>query len=242
MLQSTNTDPRLQNLELLLENGVLNDDQFESITEILPQETSLRSGNSRVASPAVSTPVPTDALARLDVSGDRGHHDPAPAYAANPTPPPRGPPPPKAEIARARALYRYAEANDCCFEPGDEIAVLEYMNNEWWLGRNLRTGKEGVFPVNYVSVVPRNDGNGYPNEKSAMGGNPYGGYQGGYQAPVYQQQAPQGNPYNNAVPPMAVAHQPEQQMAHDDGKASGGGKAGEMGKKFGKKLGNALLS
>jgi hypothetical protein len=30
--------------------------------------------------------------------------------------------------------------------------VLEYMNKDWWRGRNERTGQEGIFPMAYVRV------------------------------------------------------------------------------------------
>ena len=36
--------------------------------------------------------------------------------------------------------------------PGDRIAITEYMNAEWWKGRNERTGQEGIFPRSYVNV------------------------------------------------------------------------------------------
>jgi LAS seventeen-binding protein 1/2 len=115
------------------------------------------------------------------------------------------------------------------------------MNNDWWLGKNLRTGKEGVFPVNYVQVQanhipppapyasPTPQGM-YGNEKSQ---NPYGGYPGQYQ-PTQQGPPPPGpsNPYNSAVPPMQIAEQPTETKP---------GKGQEMGKKFGKKLGNAAI-
>lgn len=105
----------------------------------------------------------------------------------------------------------------------DQIAVYEYMNAEWWLGKNLRTGKEGVFPVAYVQpqVAPSPHIGAYGNEKA------------GYQAPYvpYQQQGPPppgpSNPYNSSVPPMGVAEQPVESKP---------GKGQEMGKKFGKKL------
>jgi hypothetical protein len=110
------------------------------------------------------------------------------------------------------------------------------MNNEWCLGKNLRTGKQGLFPTNYVQVTPPAQPTPIP---SAYGANneKQNGYGGGYPAqPVYQQGPPppgQSNPYNSSVPPMAVAEQPV-----DGGKP---GKGAEMGKKFGKKLGNAAI-
>lgn len=129
-------------------------------------------------------------------------------------------------LAHAKALYAYAatDARDVGFDRGDTVLVYEYMNADWWMGRNERTGAEGIFPRTYVETfapVPT----GYGNEKATASPAPYGGYP----APPAQQ-----NPYNASAPPMAVAN---------DGSQGGeaGGKAGGMGKKFGKKLGNAAI-
>jgi hypothetical protein len=123
-------------------------------------------------------------------------------------------------------LYRYAEPEDCNFEVGDTIAVYEYMNADWWLGKNVRTGKEGVFPVTYVQVQTN------PPPASHYGDEKKNDYPGMVQQ---QNQGPPpgpSNPYNSDVPPMQIAEQPS------EGKP---GKGGEMGKKFGKKLGNAAI-
>jgi hypothetical protein len=114
------------------------------------------------------------------------------------------------------------------------------MNADWWLGKNMRTGKEGVFPVNYVQVQAKSPSPGgiagntspyyaYGNEKA----NGYGeGYPGQYQ----QQQGPPppgpSNPYNSSVPPIQMANDPVE---------SRHGKGQEMGKKIGKRLGNAAI-
>ncbi|XMA09011.1 hypothetical protein WAI453_001802 [Rhynchosporium graminicola] len=220
-------------LESLAEHGAISDDAYETIMSALPAESSLggsaRSNPTPVQAQAVApAPAPTSAFNNMSLN-----EAPPPAY-TNPSGPPslptRAPSAPliKPEIARATALYRYTEPDDCTFEPGDQIAVHEYMNNDWWLGRNLRTGKEGVFPVNYVQVLqpqgPPNSHGAYSNEKAS-----YSAYQ------VQQQNQgppPPGpsNPYNSSVPPMAVAEEPSKP-----------GKGGEMGKKFGKKLGNAAI-
>lgn len=102
------------------------------------------------------------------------------------------------------------------------------MNADWWLGKNVRTGKEGVFPVTYVQVKrDAPPGSFYGDEKK-------NGYPGMQQQQQQQGPPPPGpsNPYNSAVPPMQIAEQPSEQKP---------GKGGEMGKKFGKKLGNAAI-
>lgn len=212
------------------ENGFITDDVYDKIINSLPNELSLNSS-------ARPTAAPVNDFQNLNISNEA-----PPAY-NNPNPPSvptrsNSSPASKPEIGRATALYRYAEPDDCTFEVGDNIAVYEHMNKDWWLGKNLRTGKEGVFPVNYVQVqmnsapspAPYQAPGGYGNEKS---NNPYGGYN---QQPQYQQQGPPppgpSNPYNAAVPPMQIAEQPSESKP---------GKGQEMGKKFGKKLGNAAI-
>jgi LAS seventeen-binding protein 1/2 len=194
----------------------------------LPNESPL---NSASRSNAAASAVPTNAFNNM-----RLNEPPPPAY-NTPTPPSLPSRQPsqtssRPEIARAIALYRYAEPeDDCTFEVGDYISVFEYMNADWWLGKNMRTGKEGVFPVNYVQVQinkssPPQAQDGYGNEKASG----YGGY-GGQQS----QLPPPGpsNPYDSSIPPMAVASQPVDNRPP--------GKGQENAKKFGKKLGNAAV-
>jgi hypothetical protein len=95
--------------------------------------------------------------------------------------------------------------------PNDSVAVTEYMNAEWWKGRNERTGQEGIFPSSYVRAVEQK-------------GPAYNAVQ------PYQQ--PQASNYGNM--PLDVS-----QSASDPPKEPSKGQ--EMGKKFGKKLGNAAV-
>ncbi|RDW80087.1 hypothetical protein BP6252_04725 [Coleophoma cylindrospora] len=217
-------------LEGLLERNILTDDMYDAIMAQLPNESPL---NGSLPAPRSASSAPTDAMARLNVNG------PPPTYQnstgnAPPPPPARNPTPSRPELCRAVALYRYAEPEDCSFEAGDQIAVYEYMNAEWWLGKNVRTNKEGVFPANYVQVQQQQPPNGgyYSDQKVGMGGYPA--------QPSYAQPPPgpgQSNPYNSAVPPMAIAEGGNEQPA--EGKQPS--KGSEMGKKFGKKLGNAAI-
>jgi len=57
------------------------------------------------------------------------------------------------EIGRCTGLCRYADDRDCNFE-GDVIAIYEYVDIDWWLGRSLRTRSEGYFPRSYVRLHP----------------------------------------------------------------------------------------
>ncbi|KAK4232229.1 hypothetical protein QBC38DRAFT_463483 [Podospora fimiseda] len=234
----TNRSLRLikNELESLLEKGVITDDAFDTITTLLPAEAPLSAAATRATNnqslptpasiPAASnnpTP-PTSTLNNLSLNSSSSH---PPSYsqttAVPPSLPNRNPAPStvptKPILAHARAVYKYAatDARDCSFERDDRIAVYEYMNADWWMGRNTRTGQEGIFPKSYVTI--END-----NEKAAA---PQVLYP---QQPAYNQgypaAPPQGEPYN--------AQQPQ----GEEGKDS---KIGEHGKKFGKKLGNAAI-
>lgn len=213
-----------QELESLLEKGLIDEAAFDNIHAALPAELPLRgagAANTTTSRSANATPVapPTQAFQNLNVNSQ----SPAPPSYDN-TPPPTLPSRnAKPIVAHARALYRYAgtDARDLSLEKDDKVLVHEYMNQDWWMGQNTRTGLEGIFPRNYVFVeeeqktaYPQQPSYGYPNTTS--------------QGPPAQQ-----NPYNAHVPPMAVSEggQPSQ----------GDGKMGEYGKKFGKKLGNAAI-
>ncbi|GJC97312.1 SH3 domain-containing protein [Colletotrichum higginsianum] len=208
-------------LENLLEKGVISEDAYDNIHATLPAETPLHGAASRAA-PNAATPVqnnptsppPTNAMAAL-----------------NPV------------LAHARALYRYAgaDARDVALERDDRIAIHEYMNADWWMGRNLRTGQEGIFPKTYVLVEQDSAKGAFapppaqpqyaPQPQAQWAPQPqYGTPQPQYAQP--QGPPPQQNPYNADAPPQAVADQ-----------STGGkdGKGAEMGKKFGKKLGNAAI-
>jgi len=202
-----------QELESLLEKGVLSEAAFDAVHAQLPAELPL-SGGAPAAPPRKT---PNNALAALSLAAEPASHAaPPPSYAATGPPalPARSQPPAapgKPVLAHARALYRYAasDARDVSLDKDDRVAVYEYMNADWWMGRNERTGQEGIFPKSYVQ----------PEEEKKTAG---------YQPPP----PPQSNPYNSSVPPMAIA---------DQGSGNGGGKGGEYGKKFGKKLGNAAV-
>lgn len=187
----------------------------------LPSELNSTSSPAPRANAVSPAPVaPVAAFSQLNVNNDNA----PPSYQSTPNLPPRGPtqPPARPEVGRATALYSYTEPEDCNFDVGDIIIIYEYMNDDWWMGKNEKTGKEGVFPSNYVQKHTNQQPTYYGNEKATY--SPY----------ASQQQGPPGpsNPYNSSVPPMAVAEQPTEDKPS---------KGGEMGKKFGKKLGNAAI-
>ncbi|KAF7870434.1 hypothetical protein EAF04_004178 [Stromatinia cepivora] len=214
-------------LENLLEDELITYEVYELMISRLPSETNLNSTSSPAPRANAVSPapvVPVAAFSQLNVNSD----NPPPSYQSTPNLPPRGPtqPPARPEVGRATALYRYTEPEDCNFEVGDIVIIYEYMNDDWWMGKNEKTGKEGVFPSNYVQKHTNQPAQPtyYGNEKAAY--SPYAPQQHGPQPPG------PSNPYNSSVPPMAVAEQPTDDKL---------GKGGEMGKKFGKKLGNAAI-
>ncbi|KAF2138458.1 uncharacterized protein K452DRAFT_353005 [Aplosporella prunicola CBS 121167] len=161
--------------------------------------------------PAAASPAPAPAPAPTNEKVGYYAHDPTPpppAYASTPPAPP--------VLAHATALYAYAptDAGDLALTAGEPVHVTEYMNAEWWKGRSVRTGAEGIFPRAYVRV----DNNAPP--------------------------APAQGPMSYGNMPLAVAQGgpaapgPNGEVVQQDGKA---GKGQEMGKKFGKKLGNAAI-
>lgn len=123
------------------------------------------------------------------------------------------------ELCRVKALYPYTanDANDCTFVVEDEIIVYEKVNDDWWMGKNVRSGKEGVFPSSYT--VAKSMGAPIPFQGGAAKVQPYGGYQA---QPQQQQQYQQQNPYQPA--PTQSYSAPSQPS-----------KGSETGKKVGKK-------
>ena len=228
-----NANRHKQELELLLEKGVIADDAFATIMDLLPAESSVVSSNSTAARNTSSTAPVKAAINTPSETPTPAPPSYAQSIATSPVPtlPIRNSPAPaalpqKPILAHARALYKYVatDARDVSFERNDKISVLEYMNADWWRGRNERTGEEGIFPRNYVNVeqeVAAPTGKVEYNQANPMGGI-VNGAQPGYPTP----------------PPVGAGYVPP---PGQEGEESGGNKLAEQGKKFGKKLGNAAI-
>ena len=221
----------VQELEFLSDNGSISHAQLSNIIAQLPAETEgfrTAPSSQSVPTPAIA-PVPAMNNLNLgnghantnghDFSRVNSHADTPvfnaqnekqqeysqppgsgapPAYPATPQPPPTA-------LTHATALYTYqtGDAGDLALQPSDRVAVTEYMNADWWKGKNERTGQEGIFPRNYVKVEDIKQPSNYGNM------------------------------------PLDVAQGSSQgQELGSDGKPN---KGAEMGKKFGKKLGNATI-
>lgn len=101
----------------------------------------------------------------FDAQNEKQQEHYQPALGGAPPAYPTTPQPPTMALSYATALYAYqtGDAGDLALQPSDRVAVTEYMNADWWKGKNERTGQEGIFPRNYVKVEdikqPSNYGN-----------------------------------------------------------------------------------
>jgi hypothetical protein len=164
-----------KNLQFLVDASIITAAQHDTIVSQLP----VSAENSARALPAVpvmglshmnlnSQPTPAASPAPEKKAANVGYYAdtqttnaPPPAYPSAPAAP-QGP----TILAYASALYQYnaQDAGDLALMPNDKIVVTEYMNTEWWKGKNERTGMEGIFPASYVrkeekAIVPA----GYPS-------------------------------------------------------------------------------
>lgn len=46
--------------------------------------------------------------------------------------------------------FRPEEDGELYFKRGDRILVLDKEDSNWWKGKNLESGDEGLFPSTYV--------------------------------------------------------------------------------------------
>ncbi|CAF1400655.1 unnamed protein product [Adineta steineri] len=56
---------------------------------------------------------------------------------------------------KVRALYSYtaAESDEISFTEGDTLVECEQIDDGWMLGRNPKTGQQGLLPSNYVEII-----------------------------------------------------------------------------------------
>lgn len=212
-----------------MEKGIIDDAGYENIINLLPEETRLHGGAAAAARSTNSTPAAEHAPPQ---HAPPQHAPPAynqtlPPSLPQRTQPAQPPAPTKPVLIHARGLYRYQgpDARDLHLDRDDQIAVHQYMNADWWMGTNLRTGQEGIFPRNYVHVEEKR---GFPGPQQGYSPVPH-------QAPMQQGPMAPVNPYNSHVPPMAVAEGSGGQEQQQQQQGEGGSKVEEHGKKFGKK-------
>lgn len=59
---------------------------------------------------------------------------------------------PKCQFPCREILFSH-DSNALGIEVGDKIQVYEKRNTGQWYGKNLNTGKEGLFPFTHVRAV-----------------------------------------------------------------------------------------
>ncbi|EMG46135.1 hypothetical protein G210_3629 [Candida maltosa Xu316] len=74
---------------------------------------------------------------------------------AAPSLPSRSEEPAKPATKSATAEYDYEkdEDNEIGFSEGDLIVDIEFVDEDWWQGKNSKTGEVGLFPANYVVLI-----------------------------------------------------------------------------------------
>ena len=66
---------------------------------------------------------------------------------------PTSPYPTDGSHCEATFTFQPQEANELPFSKGDIIKITAQEDEGWWQGINLSSGKQGVFPSNYVKVL-----------------------------------------------------------------------------------------
>lgn len=166
MVSTLTTSQIRTELEFLCDTGVISTQQLSSILAQLPAQTPLRAPVAPIHASATSTPV--EQLSDLSMKDPYTHNTspaplPPPAYAQSP---------PVLSIANALYAYQPTDTGDLALQPNDNIQVLEHMNNDWWRGRNERTGLEGIFPRSYVNVIEEKGRPPLPHQSSGYGNMP----------------------------------------------------------------------
>jgi LAS seventeen-binding protein 1/2 len=199
----------VKELEFLADNSVISRQQLSTLLEQLPSETAIH---------VAATPAPTAALSNLSLNNSNNlssnnekrndlYASPSPVPQQQQQPPPayHAPATQPNILAYATSLYPYngTDAGDLSLQPNDRIAVTEYMNGEWWKGRNERTGQEGIFPRSYVRA-----------EEKGM-------------APPVPMGTPQPSSYGNM--PMQVSQDDPNQQQPGKGKSTAQKLGGKLG-------------
>lgn len=54
---------------------------------------------------------------------------------------------------KVKFTFKKEKAKDLALKKGDIVEVVKMSQNGWWLGKNLSTGEQGYFPLNFVEVI-----------------------------------------------------------------------------------------
>lgn len=112
--------------------------------------------------PAAQSPAPAPSLpGGFPAASTSDANKPLPSVSPGPaqihsTPAPAAPVPQQPQIMRAQALYDFepdpSQPGELPLRKGDIVRVLERAYAEWWRGECR--GRVGIFPVNWVQVLP----------------------------------------------------------------------------------------
>jgi hypothetical protein len=58
------------------------------------------------------------------------------------------------EIWVAAWAFNAFDEHDASFVVGDRISIINKKSTDWWVGRVLSTGQEGLFPANHLGAGP----------------------------------------------------------------------------------------
>lgn len=109
------------------------------------------------SAPAVTTPsLPGGFPSTSTSDANKPLPDPSPAPQQQQQQQPPAPVPQQPKIMRAQALYDFepdpSQPGELPLRKGDIVRVLERAYAEWWRGECR--GRIGIFPVNWVQVLP----------------------------------------------------------------------------------------
>lgn len=108
------------------------------------------------------------------------------------------------EVVEAIYEFHPQGNDDMELKPGNHIEVHEHLSPDWARGKNLDTGKEGVFPTNYVKPASSGE-KGFSRPAAAV---PQGAPQGFDEKSSYN---PPNAAWQQQQPPQYQQYQPPQQ-------------------------------
>ncbi|TIA89944.1 hypothetical protein E3P99_01846 [Wallemia hederae] len=130
------------------------EDELQKVLEMSKTDIGGRF-NATAHSPSLPSTSQSHSLAYTQPADPARESTPPPVTKAEqPQPQPQQQPPVNTAPQRVKALYDFEpqEANELGFSKGDVITVLESIHKDWWRGE--LSGEIGIFPVNYIEVLP----------------------------------------------------------------------------------------
>ncbi|RDW24059.1 hypothetical protein B0I71DRAFT_134881 [Yarrowia lipolytica] len=129
-------------LEFLFESEVISQALYDDICNKIPRKLTPGQKLDLPGSQVVGIAEVTERVAAVQITPAA----PSPPVAVHPASAGSG--------GKVEALYDYVaqDPTDLALVKGDQIDIIEKLNNDWWEGRGP-SGKEGIFPANYVKEL-----------------------------------------------------------------------------------------